>query len=222
MKRDEYEGQLSVDVTFMLSTATKHSEEMGSCKVGAITPYESLVMMSGNITNHVTVQCLTEEKWHLYGSRIFYLRFFSYLFFILFWTIFYAIPPDNMSDWSGREPFGYFMMVFGILLLTPSFANIIFILKRGKARGNNLVNMAMARMNFEMSTSNYLTARYNEAITKLNTKVSTMFKRKLTQRPMNLVLIFIHIVLLVQCIVKGQRIVAGKELENKAAYAGEI
>ena len=223
MIRDEYEGQLSVNVGFMMNKAAKHSSESGDRKVQGIgmAPYEGLVYMSGNITSHVTVRCLTDRKWKLYGNWYFYCRFFFFLFFTVYWTIFYALPPDRMTGWSGGRSLGWFLMVFGVLLLIFSLTNLIHTIKQSMKRGTKLVNMARARENFERTTYNHLTQKYSEKVSIQHTKVSALVKKKLSHRLINLVLILVHLILMVQCIVKGERMISGKDLENKTGYIGK-
>ena len=221
----EYEDQLKVDLSFMLTTGTPHPDtEVGNYKDPKsinITPYETLVVMSSNITDHVTVRCMTDAKWNLYGGRLFYIRFFAYLFFALFWTIFYALVPDKMSTWDGRRGLAYFFMIFGVLLLAVSFVNVIYSIRKNMEQGASLMGMIKAREAFESSTHNHLTAQYGGNVSKGRSQIKNKIKKLRSFAVSNFIRVLIHFILLAHCILKGLSLIDGKELQGETGRIGE-
>ena len=209
----------------MLTTGPSHPDtEDGNYKDTKsinITPYETLVVMSSNITDHVTVRCMTDAKWKLYGGRLFYIRFFAYLFFALFWTIFYALVPDKMSTWEGRKGLAYFFMIFGVLLLAVSFVNVIYTIRMKMKQGASLMGMTKARKEFESSTHNHLTAQYGGNLSKGRSQIKKKIKKHRSFAVPSFIRVLIHVILLAQCIVKGLSLIDGKELQGETGRIGE-
>ena len=222
MERVEYEDQLKVDLSFMLTPGTFHPDsDDGDCEgVINITPYETLVVMSSNITDHVSVRCMTDAKWSLYGGKLFYIRFMAYLFFALFWTIFYALAPDKLSTWDGRQGLGYFFMIFGVLLLVVSLVNVVYTIRNKMKQGDSLMAMIKAREQFERSTFNHLTAEYSSNISKGQSQIKATIKKRRSFAVSSFIRVLIHFILLAHCILKGLSLVDGKELQGETGRIG--